>query len=67
MPEHVRKAVEREVDKLERTSDQSPETGWIRTWLDTVLEFPWGEESEDRLDIAEARASWRPTTTGWPM
>ena len=54
MPEHVRKAVEREVDKLERTSDQSPETGWIRTWLDTVLEIPWGTESEDRLDIAEA-------------
>ena len=54
LPEHVRKAVEREVDKLERTSDQSPETGWIRTWLDTVLELPWGTESEDRLDIAEA-------------
>ncbi len=54
LPEHVRKAVEREVDKLERTSDQSPETGWIRTWLDTVLELPWGVESEDRLDIAEA-------------
>jgi ATP-dependent Lon protease len=54
LPEHVRKAVEREVDKLERTSDQSPETGWIRTWLDTVLEVPWGVESEDRLDINEA-------------
>ena len=54
LPDDVRKAVEREVDKLERTSDQSPETGWIRTWLDTVLEIPWGEESEDRLDIAEA-------------
>jgi len=54
LPEHVRSAVEREVAKLERTSDQSPETGWIRTWLDTVLELPWGVESEDRLDIAEA-------------
>jgi ATP-dependent Lon protease len=54
LPEDVRKALEREVDKLERTSDQSPETGWIRTWLDTVFEVPWGVESEDRLDIAEA-------------
>src|SRR6202044_2228165 len=54
LPEHVRVAVQREVDKLERTSDQSPETGWIRTWLDTVFEVPWGVESEDRLDIAEA-------------
>jgi len=54
LPDHVLKAVLREVDKLERTSDQSPETGWIRTWLDTVLEVPWGTESEDRLDVPEA-------------
>jgi ATP-dependent Lon protease len=54
LPEQVRTAVLREVDKLERTSDQSPETGWIRTWLDTVFELPWGVESEDRLDIVEA-------------
>jgi ATP-dependent Lon protease len=54
LPDDVRKAVEREVDKLERTSEQNPETGWIRTWLDTVLDIPWGVESEDRLDIAEA-------------
>ncbi|MHB1582548.1 MAG: endopeptidase La [Acidimicrobiales bacterium] len=56
LPEHVRSAVLREVDKLERTSEQSPEGGWIRTWLDTVLELPWGSESVDRLDVAEAAA-----------
>ena len=55
LPEAVRKAAEREVDKLERTSDQNPETGWIRTWLDPVLDVPWGVESEDRLDIGEAQ------------
>ncbi len=55
LPDHVLKAVLREIDKLERTSDQSPESGWIRTWLDTVLELPWGEESEDRLDVVEAK------------
>jgi ATP-dependent Lon protease len=54
LPDHVRAAVLREVNKLERTSDQSPETGWIRTWLDTVFELPWGIESEDRLDVPEA-------------
>ncbi|HLW45525.1 MAG TPA: endopeptidase La, partial [Acidimicrobiales bacterium] len=43
-----------EVDRLERTSDQNPESGWIRTWLDTVLELPWGVESEDRLDVGVA-------------
>jgi ATP-dependent Lon protease len=54
LPEAVRKAVEREISKLERTSEQSPEHGWIGTWLDTVLEIPWGELSEDRLDVAAA-------------
>jgi ATP-dependent Lon protease len=54
LPEAVHKAVEREIDKLERMSEQNPEHGWIRTWLDTVFELPWGEQSEDRLDIAEA-------------
>jgi ATP-dependent Lon protease len=56
LPEKVRAAVSRELDKLERTSEQSPEQGWIRTWLDTVFEMPWEEESPDRLDIAEASA-----------
>jgi ATP-dependent Lon protease len=52
--EKARSAIQREIDKLERTSEQNPENGWIRTWLDTVFELPWGVESEDRLDIAEA-------------
>ncbi|MFK4083833.1 endopeptidase La [Kribbella sp. NPDC020789] len=56
LPEHVAKAALAEVDKLERTSEQSPEVGWIRTWLDTVLEVPWNERSEDSYDLREARA-----------
>ncbi len=54
-PDDVRAAIEREVEKLERTSEQSPEHGWIRTWLDTVFEIPWGERSEERIDVVEAR------------
>jgi ATP-dependent Lon protease len=56
LPEHVRKAALAEVDKLERTAEQSPEVGWIRTWLDTVLELPWNDRTEDSYDIREARA-----------
>jgi ATP-dependent Lon protease len=56
LPDAVRSAVERELGRLERTSEQSPEHGWIRTWLDTVLELPWGERSEERLDVVAARA-----------
>jgi len=54
LPDHVARAVTREIGKLERTPEQSPEHGWIRTWLDTVLELPWGVESDDRIDLDEA-------------
>nr|WP_244452138.1 endopeptidase La [Streptomyces seoulensis] len=55
LPEHVREAALKEVDKLERSSDQSPEGSWIRTWLDTVLEMPWNERTEDAYDIQGAK------------
>ncbi|MFF4312239.1 endopeptidase La [Streptomyces sp. 900105755] len=56
LPEKVREAALKEVDKLERSSDQSPEGSWIRTWLDTVLELPWNERTEDAYDIQGAKA-----------
>ncbi|MFI1072101.1 endopeptidase La [Streptomyces puniciscabiei] len=56
LPEKVREAALKEVDKLERSSDQSPEGSWIRTWLDTVLEMPWNERTEDAYDIQGAKA-----------
>lgn len=55
LPEKVREAALREVGKLERSSDQSPESGWIRTWLDTVLELPWNVRTEDSTDLKAAR------------
>ncbi|HST48760.1 endopeptidase La [Jatrophihabitans sp.] len=56
LPEKVRTAALAEVDKLERTSDQSPEVSWIRTWLATVLELPWNTRTEDSYQISDARA-----------
>ncbi|MFK4109106.1 endopeptidase La [Streptomyces sp. NPDC002176] len=55
LPGHVREAALKEVEKLERSSDQSPEGSWIRTWLDTVLELPWNERTEDAYDIQGAK------------
>ncbi|SPM36659.1 ATP-dependent Lon protease, bacterial type [Mycobacterium rhizamassiliense] len=55
LPDNVREAALREVGKLERSSDQSPESGWIRTWLDTVLDLPWNVRTEDSTDLAAAR------------
>ncbi|MFI5753831.1 endopeptidase La [Streptomyces sp. NPDC051569] len=56
LPEKVREAALKEVEKLERSSDQSPEGSWIRTWLDTVLELPWNERTEDEYDIRGAQS-----------
>ena len=56
LPEDVRKAALREVAKLERGSDQSPEAGYLRTWLDTILDIPWGTTTTDSDDIVAARA-----------
>ncbi|GAA1078035.1 endopeptidase La [Nocardiopsis composta] len=55
LPEHVREAALAEVDKLERSGDSSPESGWIRTWLDTVLDMPWNVRTDDAYDIPGAR------------
>ncbi|MEX0864032.1 MAG: endopeptidase La [Acidimicrobiia bacterium] len=54
LPEKVGEAIEREIERLERMSDQSPEHSWIRTWLDTMFDLPWGETTDDRLDLDEA-------------
>ena len=48
-------AIEREIGRLENTPAQNMEHGWIRNWLDTVFEIPWGETTTDDLDIDDAR------------
>src|SRR5947199_197791 len=55
MPDGVRTEVERELDRLERTSEQNPEYGWIRTYLDWMLDIPWNVRSDDNFDLTEAR------------
>jgi ATP-dependent Lon protease len=55
LPESVSQAAEREVNRLERLGEQNPEHGWIRTWLDWILELPWNTRSEDHLDLDAAR------------
>jgi ATP-dependent Lon protease len=55
MPESARKEFDREVDRLERMSEQSPEYGWIRNFLDWMLDIPWNTRSEDNFDLVKAR------------
>jgi ATP-dependent Lon protease len=64
IPEAVRAAALKELDRLERMGDQSMEAGWIRTWLDTVLELPWGERTPDSIELPAARRQLDTDHTG---
>jgi len=55
MPEAVKEQADRELERLERTSAQNPEYGWIRTYLDWLVDIPWSQRTEDNFDITEAR------------
>jgi ATP-dependent Lon protease len=55
MPEAVAKEALKELGRLERTSEQSPEHGIIRTYLDWIVDLPWGNRTDDNLDLTEAR------------
>jgi ATP-dependent Lon protease len=55
MPEAARKEFDRELERLERTSEQSPEQGWIRNFLDWMLDVPWSQRTEDSYDLVQAR------------
>jgi ATP-dependent Lon protease len=55
LPEQALTAVNREIDRLERMQPASPEYQMIRTYLDWVLDVPWKDGTEDRLDPVEAR------------
>ena len=55
LPEAVKKEVDREFKKLERTNSAAPDYQVTRGWVEFVLELPWNETTEDNLDIKNAR------------
>jgi ATP-dependent Lon protease len=55
LPEEIRKAVDRELGRLERLPSASAEYGVIRTYLDWILSLPWSKTTEDNLDLERAR------------
>ncbi|MBM3634907.1 MAG: endopeptidase La [Actinobacteria bacterium] len=55
LPDDVRTATERELARLGRIPDQSAEHQVIRTYLDWILDIPWGNYTEDDLDLHRAR------------
>ncbi len=55
IPDEVRDKVEKELDRLSKMSQGSPEVGVTRTYLDWIFDLPWNTSTEDNLDIKNAR------------
>jgi ATP-dependent Lon protease len=55
LPEDTKKAVDRELSRLEKLPPASAEYGVIRTYVDWILALPWSETTEDNLDLERAR------------
>lgn len=56
IPEEARDEVNRQLNRLERTSPDSMEAGVLRNYLDWVIALPWGVKTSENLNIANAKA-----------
>jgi ATP-dependent Lon protease len=55
LPENVRSAADRELQRFERLPPQSAEHGVIRGYLEWIISLPFTEATEDHLDLKAAR------------
>jgi ATP-dependent Lon protease len=55
MPEDAKKAADRELDRLSKVPQASPEYSVIRTYLDWLVQLPWSAETPDHIEIRKAR------------
>jgi len=54
MPEEIDKVARQEVDRLARMSPAAAEYNVVRTYVDWLLDIPWGTTTQDNLDIRGA-------------
>ncbi len=54
LPVEARAKVVREIKRLKQMSVNNPEGGYIRSWLDTIFELPWGSYTKGNIDLKKA-------------
>src|SRR5438132_853827 len=54
MPDAVKEKALKEVGRLEKIPQASPETGVIRTYVDWLVSLPWNKAASDDWDIQQA-------------
>ena len=55
LPDEVRDAARKQLNRLRMMQPASSEYGVTRTYLETLLDIPWRDSSEDKLNIKGAR------------
>ena len=55
MPKDIKSKMLKEYRRLNEMGSMAPESSYIRTYLETVVEMPWGKYSKDNLDIGKAQ------------
>ncbi|MCC5940252.1 MAG: endopeptidase La [Balneolaceae bacterium] len=55
VPKEVIKEAEKEMQRLEMTPSSSPNYGIIHSYVEWILDLPWGDYSKDKLDLKRAR------------
>ncbi len=55
LPDEARETAEKELSRLERTPNSSPNYGIIHGYIEWILDLPWNRYSEDNLDLENAR------------
>ena len=55
MSKEAGKEAEKQLKRLEQMHPDSAETGVVRTYLDWLVEMPWGRSSKDMIDIRKAK------------
>jgi ATP-dependent Lon protease len=56
MTDDVRAVAKKQLSRMNQMSSSSPEYNIARTYVETLLDIPWGITTPDRLDVSAARA-----------
>lgn len=51
----VKDKISKEIKHLQQMSPNNPESGYVRSWLDTVFELPWGKKTKTEINLKKAQ------------
>jgi ATP-dependent Lon protease len=55
MPKDIKLKCQKELNRLMEMGSMSPEAGYIRTYLETIIDLPWGKYSNKDINIKKSK------------